>query len=785
MKSDQTTPATGAAPDPEVMRQCLDLLPVACLTLDLEGRLLQVNKAFRDLAGLPGQNGLGGKLTQFLAPHQAELFHQWLAGLADTDRLSSQELQFCRKDGAILSVRLEAQASTCDERRLVQAALHNITSYTRAAQALQQDETELAVIYVNAPLIMSLLDETGRLRRVNQAAVDFLGRPMEELIGRLAGDLIGCALVSPTDPPCGESPACAQCVLHQTVRGTLHTGESCHRVAARVRLRRSPRLVESDLLVSTARVNVAHRSMVLLCLEDVTEQLRTEEQLREQAALLDITQDAICVLNLEGRVLFWNRGAEALYGWKASEALGHDIRTLIFETVPPEWHESTERIRQQGYWTGEIEQCNRFHKTLLVQSRGSLVCTPAGEAKAILMVGTDQTEQKELEKQFRRSQRLESIGTLASGVAHDLNNVLTPISLAADLLRTLIREPEAAMLLDTLQRSASRGSEIIKQLLVFGHGIDGDRTALNLRYLVKELSKIIQETFPKSISLQTDLDPDLWAIVGNVTQIHQVLLNLCVNARDAMPQGGRLTIKAQNEHLADTQLKDQPAAKPGPYLLLSVTDSGTGISANILDKIFDPFFTTKATGQGSGLGLFTVQGIVKNHGGFVRIQTQLGQGTTFQIFLPATLAEATEAASTPASVALSSQGEMLLVVDDEEHIRRMMKRMLEGQGFRVLTSGDGGEAVSVYGHYQAEIAVVITDMMMPFMDGTALIQALRKINPSVPIIAISGLAAQRSEAEQAGGSQLLFLPKPFSRSELNDKIRLALSRRHQPLLATR
>ena len=781
MSRERTISFHGAGGDSEAMRQCMELLPVACLTLDLEGRLLQVNQAFRDLAGLPGQHGLGGTLAQFLVPHQADQFREWLADLTHADRLPSQVLQLCRKDGAVLTVRLEAQASTHGDRRLLHATLHNITAYTRAAEALQQDETELAVIYVNAPLIMSLLDETGRLRRVNQAAVDFLGRPMEDLIGRLVGDLIGCAQLSPDRPCCAESSCGVGCTLLQTVRSTLQAGQSCHRVAARVCLRRGPQTISSNLLVSTARVNVGPRSMVLLCLEDVTEQLRSEEQLREQAALLDITQDAICVLDLEGRVLFWNRGAEALYGWKASEALGHDVRTLIFETVPPEWEESTLRILQQGYWTGEIEQCNRAHEPRVVQSRGSLVRTPAGEAKAILLVGTDQTEQKELEKQFRRSQRLESIGTLASGVAHDLNNVLTPICLAGELLRTMIREPNAGMLLDTLQRSASRGTEIIKQLLVFGHGIDGDRTALNLRYLVKELSKIVQETFPKSIWLQTAVDPALWAIVGNVTQIHQVLLNLCVNARDAMPHGGRLTIEAKNHPLEAAQLKDQPAAKPGPYLALSVTDTGTGIPANILDKIFDPFFTTKATGHGSGLGLFTVQGIVKNHGGFVRIATQVGHGTTFRVFLPATLAEVAPDTAAPPPTVLSSQGEMLLVVDDEDHIRRMMKRLLENQGFRVLTSGDGGEAVSVYGHYQAEIALVITDMMMPFMDGTALIQALRKINPLVPIIAISGLASQRAEAELAGGPQLLFLPKPFSRSELNDRIRTALASRRQPL----
>ncbi len=352
----------------------------------------------------------------------------------------------------------------------------------------------------------------------------------------------------------------------------------------------------------------------------------------------------------------------------------------------------------------------------------------------------DITERKKLEQQFLRAQRMESIGTLASGVAHDLNNILAPIMMSVAVLRMNIPEEKRANLFDTIETSAARGAQIVKQVLTFGRGLDGEKHPMQVGMLIQEMEQMIRSTFPKDIALECVSGPHLWLVLGDATQIHQVLLNLCVNARDAMPGGGTLRLSATNLDIDVSYASMMPEITPGPHLLLEVSDTGSGIPPEILERIFDPFFTTKGVGKGTGLGLSTVHGIVKSHGGLLKVASKAGKGTTFQVYLPAAPDQAAVAGADSLAPPPIGHGELVLVVDDEPAITNAAGSVLEANGYRVLLANDGAEALAVFSQNMHEVAVVLTDVMMPVMNGVLLLRTLRKMSPGLPVIGSSGLA---------------------------------------------
>ena len=499
---------------------------------------------------------------------------------------------------------------------------------------------------------------------------------------------------------------------------------------------------------------------------DITERKRAEERIREQAALLDKAQDAILVRDLEDRILFWNKGAENIYGWSSVEAMGRNAREFLFKGSLSQFEKAREILLEKGEWAGELTQVTKAGDEITVESRWTLVRDDDDEPQSVLVINTNITERKKIEAQFLRAQRMESIGTLAGGIAHDLNNVLSPILMSVDMLRLKLTDEESQQFLKMLQQSAERGADMIKQVLSFARGVQGERIPLEPKYLIKDVVKILQDTLPKSINIKFQLPDRLWPVSADATQIHQVLMNLCVNARDAMPQGGVLTIRAENVVLDDNYARMHLEAAPGKYVMITVIDTGLGIPPETLNKIFEPFFTTKETGKGTGLGLSTALTIVRSHGGFVNVYSEMGKGTQFAIHLPAIEMGATVQAERERPPLPTGHGELVLVVDDEEAIREITKGTLETFGYRVLTASDGTEAVALYAAHKQDVKVVLTDMMMPFMDGPATIRALQKLDPHVKIIAASGLAANEKAAEAASAGVKTFLPKPFTAEKL-------------------
>jgi two-component system cell cycle sensor histidine kinase/response regulator CckA len=502
----------------------------------------------------------------------------------------------------------------------------------------------------------------------------------------------------------------------------------------------------------------------LYLFEDITARKQAEHQVREQAALLDITTDAIVVRDLSNKIFLWNKSAQKLYGWEVEEAVGNYANELFYNEPLLKNSEIHQHVLKYGSWQGELQKRIKSGKEIIVESRWTLVRDEHGQAKSILVVDTDITQKKQLEKQFLRAQRMESIGTLASGIAHDLNNVLSPILMSVQLLKTKCNDERTLQILTIVESNAKRGANLVKQVLSFVRGIEGDRTVLQVQHLIYEMKQIVEQTFPKSISVSTEIHPHLWQVCGDSTQLHQVLMNLCLNARDAMPEGGNLHIAVKNKFIDENYAKMHLESRVGYYIILSVSDTGIGIPQEQIDRIFEPFFTTKEFGKGTGLGLSTVMGIIKGHGGFITVSSSIGKGTQFQVYLPAIQTETTLLGEE--LELMSGYGEWILVVDDEVAVRDITKASLENHNYQALTASDGIEAVALYAKHKDKISAAIIDMMMPNMDGEMTISTLHKMNPVLNIIAVSGLAKSQVIVEPIATNIKAFLPKPYTAQEL-------------------
>lgn len=505
----------------------------------------------------------------------------------------------------------------------------------------------------------------------------------------------------------------------------------------------------------------------------------SDQSLRLHQKLIDLCAEAVIVRDGENYITFWSRGAERMYGWTAAQACGRVLPELV-QSDCEQFDLASRCLEAEGEWSGELKEFARDGSSLVTHSRWVVSRDPSGRLDAILTINTDITSQKALEAQSLRAQRLESIGTLAGGVAHDLNNILTPIIMSAPMLREELPEDDREMIISTIETSAERGADMVKQVLTFARGVEGERVLLCVGHLIKEMVKISRETFPRTIEISSRVPRDLWPVVGDATQLHQVLLNLCVNARDAMPEGGRIVMSAGNLELDENFVSMSPGAKPGLYVMAEVADTGSGIPREMIDRIFDPFFTTKELGKGTGLGLSTVIGIVKSHGGFVHVDSEIGRGSTFRIYLPAT-PESKSGVTAPSAQDLpSGNGELVLVVDDEQSICRVTGSMLEKYGYRVMVAGDGTEALARFAQAHGAVRVVLTDLMMPFMDGLTLIRTLQRMDPGVSIIASTGQGDEPRMAELQKMNIRHALRKPYNAEVLLTTLRACLEAKAQP-----
>jgi PAS domain S-box-containing protein len=466
---------------------------------------------------------------------------------------------------------------------------------------------------------------------------------------------------------------------------------------------------------------------------------------------------------------FISEGCLELTGYEA-EVLAGNGEVFFGDLIHPD---DKEHVRQTV--TEAVTGGKRFEMSYRIRTaegavkwiweRGQGIPSEDGVMRHIEGFMTDVTEKRRMESQSLRNQRLESIGTLAGGVAHDLNNVLTPILMSLTILRMKLQQPRDVELLNAMENSANRGAEMVKQILSFARGVEGRRMRLRPQDVLQEIEQLIHETFPKFIKCHYSCPEDTWNVEGDPTQLHQVLLNLCVNARDAMPEGGELEITMSNVFVDEQFASMHPDAKTGPHVVFEVRDTGTGIPPEVRDRIFDPFFTTKELGKGTGLGLATTLGIVKSHHGFIDLTSRMGKGTVFRIYLPAKTDIENRKIQVVESKRCLGQGELILVVDDEAAILTATKHTLEAFGYRVVAACDGTDAIATFLKSSEKPAALITDMMMPNMDGPTLIQALLKIHPDLPVIGASGLSYQMQAQVNSLGVKH-FLRKPYNADAL-------------------
>ncbi len=669
-----------------------------------------------------------------------------LAVACSRSQRTAQELthRIIRADGEVRYVIERWQVFADDHDTPVKSigAVQDVTERILAQQDLQRTSNLLHAVADGLPDAVFVKDREGRYLLFNQGAAKLVGKPVHEVLGKDDTSLFvpkDAALVMEHD----RKVITTGCAMTQeevlTASGITRTYLA----------RKAPYLDSHGQIIGVIGIS-----------SDITQRKRAEEKLREQATLLDKAQDAILVRDLDQRVLYWNKSAERLYGWTAEEALGRTTREMLYQDAS-EMEKALQVVFDKGEWVGELQQINRKGETLIIEGHWTLVCHDDGQPRCILSINTDITQRKKLEQHILRAQRLDSIGRLAGGIAHDLNNVLAPILMSIELLSAQEKDAQRQRILGTMEASAKRGAEMVRQVLSFARGVEGSHQPVDAARLLEDIEKIANDTFLKAIDIVRESPEGLWTIQGDETQLHQVLLNLCVNARDAMPNGGTLYLSAKNVVLDETATQELVGARPGSFLQLQIRDTGSGMTPEVLEHIFEPFYTTKAVGQGTGLGLSTSLAILKSHGGFLDVESEPGQGTCFTLYFPAGQV-ACPKMSAPTPLLPHGHGETILLIDDEACVRESIARTLEAYGYQVLLASDGVEALALYAAQGKRIGLILTDMMLPLMDGASIIESLRRLNPKVRIIALSGLNASQMISKASDAAIQHFLPKPCS-----------------------
>ncbi|SNQ62444.1 PAS domain S-box protein [Candidatus Methanoperedens nitratireducens] len=641
------------------------------------------------------------------------------------------------------------------------AELHNLN------RTLEQSEMKFRSVVKAANDAIISADSNGNIISWNRRAQTIFGYTEEEALGKSLSILI---------------PERCRAALSRELEKFRGTDESKYigKTLEFYGLRKDGSEFPTE--ISIASWKTGEGKFITGIVRDITERKKAEQALREAHAysesIVETLRESLVVLDPQLRVKTANKTFYKTFKVLPEETLNkfiYDIgdrqwdiprlRELLEEIIPRNTHFSDFEVDYEFPTIGRrtmILNARRLHQTDV-------------DTQLILLAIEDITERKKLEAQILRTQRMESIGTLAGGIAHDLNNMMTPMMLSLQILKEKFKDEQSQKLLAILEQNSKRAAELIKQVLSFARGVEGERKPLQVTDIVSEIEKVMKETFPRNIDIRADLPGGLSTISGDVTQLHQVIMNLCVNARDAMPDGGILSTTASNIFIDENYARMNTEAREGLYCVITVSDTGTGIPPEILDRIFEPFFTTKEFGKGTGLGLSTAHAIVKSHGGFINVYSEVGKGTTFKVYLPAIRTELEKVQEHKLELP-SGHGELILVVEDEASISKVTCSTLEMHGYKVLTADDGAQAVALYAQNKDKISVVLMDIMMPVMDGHASIKAIHRINPGARIIATSGLSEKDKLMKATGTDINAFLPKPYTAEQLLKTIHKTCSR---------
>ncbi len=731
--------------------EILDALPAQIALLDAAGTIRYVNRAWQNYAERNGATaagvGLGGNYLKqgisawTLQEEDAQTVVAGIARVVEGDQ-SGFALDFQAKtDDGPRWLKIVCVPMPRREDGIVILQV-DATDRVLAEEAAQAGEQQFRTLIEYGTDIISIHVKDGTMVYQSPSVRSVLGYEPEELLTKNIFEYLAPESIEPVQAAYRAMLDAPGKLVHvEAWLRAKNGGYQCFDCTGR-------NLLDDPLVLG-----------ILFNARDITERKRVAQELEEKAQLLELATDGIFICDAQGVITSWNRGAERIYGWTAAEAIGRRAAELL-NGNNREREEVLAGLKCKGYWTAEVDHKSRSGARLRILSRCSCLRDDAGRLKSILTINSDITEQRTMEEHYFRAQRMESIGLLAGGVAHDLNNIFTPLLLSLELLQEDISDTNRD-LIETMEVSATRGSQMVKQLLTFARGVDGERLRVDAGGLVAEVQKVARDSFPKNIVLRVDVPTDVWPTIGDPTQLHQVLLNLVVNARDAMPEGGSLTITLSNVVIDEQYASSDPEARIGNYVLFRITDTGEGIAREVLTHIFEPFFTTKEATKGTGLGLTTSLAITRSHGGFLKVESQQGLGSSFSLYLPADHRDAPAQAST-ASPILNGNGEVILLVDDDDGVRLVTRRTLERHNYKVLLAVDGADGVAVFAQHSHEISLVVADVVMPVLNGPQMIGAIRRINPDVKVMATSGFADKGASAAIQDLGLPVFLRKPYS-----------------------
>jgi two-component system, cell cycle sensor histidine kinase and response regulator CckA len=747
-------------------RNLVETTPDAIVVVDLNATIIKVNRQALETFGYDQPQAILGKnVLDLTAPEDHFLAVECLQKLLVCRSLRNIELTLLRKDGlrfpaetnsaVVLDGEGQAQGylivvRDITERKQVSAALLKEQEFTRAVL----DHIATGVIACGPDGILSLF---------NRAARDMHGHLEEPLPPEEWAPHYNLYL------PDGKTLMRKEEVpLYRAFQGE---------VLKNVELMIAPANAPARTVLTSGQAIVDPQGRKLgavVAALDITERKRAEQRLREQATLLEKAHDAIVIWDLNDIIVFWNAGAQRLYGWSSAEVLGKNAGTLLFARPSQQLAEALQQVVERGEWIGELEQVARDCRVLVVHSHWTLLRDDAGRPRAKLAINTDITEKKRLETQLLHAQRMESIGRLAGGVAHDFNNLLTVITGYSEmlLLRRAADDP-ATEPLRQIRKAGERAAGLTRQLLAFSRKQMLRAQVVNLNDLVRESEKMFRRLIGEDIDFASFLDPALGAVKADVGQLEQVLLNLIVNARDAMPRGGYITVETHNVDLDEAYAQQHPGVPPGPYVLLAITDTGCGMDETVRSQIFEPFFTTKEPGKGTGLGLATVFGVVKQSAGHLEVYSEVDHGTTFKIYLPRLEQEAPEQQRAE-TLKTPSGTETVLLAEDEESVRALARLALQSHGFAVVEARDGQEALVVCQRQDQTIHLLVTDVVMPKISGRQLVDQVLALRPGLKVLYLSGYtddAVVRHGVVEAG---VPFLQKPFTPTMLVRKVREVL-----------
>jgi len=754
-----------------------------------EGKFVEANPAIAAMFGFESREEfLKVRVNNlYRYPNERKVFND---KLIKKGSVRNQELELQKKDGTIFigSVSAVAVKNENGDIKYNDGIIEDISNRKQSELALQNSQLELDTIFSSAPLAMVLVDRDRRVRKMNTAAVKLTRRAQEESIGKRGGEALRCIHAYNDPKGCGFSQACESCIIRNTVLDTFSTGRNHQSVEAPIPYDTEKGVVDLWVLVSTTLLKFPQDEMVLVCIENITEQKQAKEELtsseqrfRELAELLPQT---VFEMDFDGRLLFVNKVAFKMFGYTLED---FNLGLNGFNMIIPEDHDKAQTTIEQllgGERTISGEQYTALRKdgstfpTIIYTSIIHKENRGTG-LRGIIVDISDQIslkkEKERLEQQYFHAQKMEAIGRLAGGVAHDFNNILSAILGYTEL--TLMEHSLEASIknkLESIQSSGLRARDLVNQILTISRKEDHVRAPINLDVIVRDTLKLLRPAIPTTIEIQTHISSNC-CILGDPSRVHQIIMNLCTNAYQAMSEtSGNLKIVLTQANLIG-EAAERLEVPDGMYGKLLISDTGPGILPEIVDRIFEPYFTTKAQGKGTGLGLAAVHGIVKSHGGAIVVKSQIGQGTTFEVYLPLTKKERDK--EKKATSQLPGGNERILLIDDEPDILIVEKEMLEKLGYKLKVACNARDALKQLIEQPDQFDLIITDITMPGMTGVEFIERLRKTYCEIPIILCTGFSELISEEKALSLGVNGFLKKPISMVDFSNTIRKVLDKK--------